>query len=202
MLAGTGSAEHAAVYAALASAGGPSRRASHPGHRDLWPGSIRQSRYAVNVHFPATVRPLALAFTGALAIGGCYTLAEPSFEPGNQRDVLQAFLLRGLVVSEPVAGETACDDRDLVGNSLYLTARLAEEDEPRDVYIHMYREKSWEDSVEEVDRCQAEYAEAVPDAEISRIDIPTYRVFGADWSPELEEEIRRALEEASQAGSL
>lgn len=156
----------------------------------------------MSVHLPSTIRPLALALVGALAVGGCYTLAEPSFEPGNQRDVLQALLLRGIVVSEPIVGETACDDRDLVGNSLYLTARLADEDEPRDVYIHMYREKSWEASIEEVDRCQAAYAEANPGSEIVRLDIPTYRVFGADWSPELTEDLRRALEEASQAGSL
>jgi hypothetical protein len=33
-----------------------------------------------------------------------------------------------------------------------------------------------------------------------RIDVPTYRVFGADWSTELTEELRAAFEESSQAG--
>jgi hypothetical protein len=148
----------------------------------------------------ARILALALALCGGLALGGCYSLAEPSFDPGNQRDVLQSIVRRGIVISEPLTGETACDDRDLVGNSTYLTARLPDEDEPRDVYVHTYRERSWEDSIEEVDRCMAEYAAANPGSHIGRFDIPTFRVFGADWSEELTEELRKAFEEASQAG--
>jgi hypothetical protein len=34
-----------------------------------------------------------------------------------------------------------------------------------------------------------------------RLDIPTFRVFGADWSPELTRELRAAIEEASRAGT-
>ena len=144
----------------------------------------------------------ALALLGSLALGGCYSLTEPSFDPGDQRDVLQSIVRRGIVISEPLTGETACDDRDLVGNAMYLTARLPDETEARDVYVHTYREKSWEASLEEVDRCMAEYAAANPGAEIARIDIPTFRVFGADWSEGLTEQLRKAFEEASQAGKL
>jgi hypothetical protein len=147
------------------------------------------------------VRIMGLALAGSFVVGGCYSLAEPSFDPGNPRDVLQAILLRGIVASDPVPGQTACGDHDLIGNSLYLTARLPGEAEPRDVFIHMYREKYWDRSAEEVDRCQAAYAAAHPDSEITRLDIPTYRIFGADWSEELADELRRALEEASRAGS-
>lgn len=148
----------------------------------------------------ARIRFVALALAGAIVLSGCYTLAEPSFDPGNRRDILQEIMLRGIVASEPIAGTTACGDRDLVGNTLYLTARMPDEDEARDVYIHIYRERSWEDSIEEVDRCQAVYQAANPDSVITRFDIPTYRVFGADWSDELAEQLMIALEEASQAG--
>ena len=114
--------------------------------------------------------------------------------------MLQSLARRGLVLSEPMPGETACDDPALVGNSMYLTVRLPDEDEPHDVYVHTYREKSWPSSAEEVDACQAEYAAAHPGSEIVRLDIPTSRVFGADWSAELTEELRAAFAEASQAG--
>ena len=114
--------------------------------------------------------------------------------------MLQSIVRRGVVASEPLPGETACGDPELIGNSLYLTARMPDEDEPRDVYVHTYREKSWEDSIEEVDACQTEYAAAHPGSEIKRLDIPTYRVFGADWSEELTEQLTAAFEEASQAG--
>jgi hypothetical protein len=147
------------------------------------------------------LRLTALALVGSFAMAGCYGLTEPSFDPGDPRDVLHSIVMRGIVATEPIPGETACDDHDLVGNSLYLTARMPEEEEPRDVYIHMYREKWWDRSEEEVDECQATYAAAHPDSEITRLDIPTYRIFGADWSEELTEELTKALDEASRAGS-
>jgi len=142
----------------------------------------------------------ALALGASFALGGCYSLAEPSYHPGDQRDILQTIILRGIEVTDPVPGQTACDDHDLVGNSLYFTARMPGEEEYRDVYVHSYREKWWDRSEEEVDGCQATYAAANPDSEIIRLDIPLYRILGADWSDELAEELTKALEEASEAG--
>ena len=157
-------------------------------------------RYACAVSLTPPIRLAALGLAVAFALGGCYSLAEPSFDPGNRRDVLQAVLLRGIVASEPVPGQTACDDHDLVGNSLYFSARMPQEQEPRDVYVHFYREKYWDRSKEEVDACQATYAAAHPGSEITRLDIPTYRIFGADWSDELTSELTKALTDASRAG--
>jgi hypothetical protein len=159
-------------------------------------------RYACGVIFTAPRRLLAMALAGVFALAGCYTTAEPSFHPGDQRDILQTIILRGIEVTEPMAGETACDDPDLVGNSLYFTARMPDEEEYRDVYVHSYREKWWDRSEEEVDGCQATYAENHPDSEITRLDIPLYRIFGADWSDELADGLARALEEASEAGRI
>ena len=133
-------------------------------------------------------------------MSGCYSLAEPSFKPGDTRDVFAAIVRRGVIVSEPIAGQTACDDPGMIANSLYVTARMPDETEARDVYIHTYREKRWEEGLDEVDACQAEYAAAHPGAVISRLDIPIYRVFGADWSDELKHELEGAFEEAARAG--
>ena len=126
-------------------------------------------------------------------------MTEPSFHPGDSRDILQTVMLRGIEVTDPVAGETACDDHDLVGNTLYFTARMPGEEEYRDVFVHTYREKWWDRSAEEVDGCQQIYAEDHPESEIIRVDIPLYRIIGADWSEELTEELVKALEEASEA---
>jgi len=159
-------------------------------------------RYAWHVRSLTHVRIASLALGGMLTLAGCYSLAEPSFEPGDQRDVLQSIARRGIVISEPLTGKTACDDPDLVGNSLYLAARMPDEEEPRDVYVHSYREKFWDESIEEVDRCMAEYAAANPGSDIGRFDIPTFRVFGADWSEALTDQLIKAFEEASQAGKI
>lgn len=136
----------------------------------------------------------------AVSAAGCYSLSEPSFTPGDQRDVLQAITRRGVIVSETMPGRAACADPDLIGNVLYLAARMPDDPEPRDVFIHAYRERSWEGSKVEVDACQAEYATERPGARIGRLDVPTWRVFGADWSDELTTELRDALQEASKAG--
>ena len=160
----------------------------------------RRQRYAWPVTTGTSSRLLALSATATLAISGCYGLSEPSFHPGDQRDILQTVILRGIEVTDPVPGETACDDHDLVGNTLYFTARMPGEEEYRDVFVHTYREKWWDRSEAEVDGCQAVYASAHPDSEIIRLDIPLYRIVGRDWSPELADELTRALKEASEAG--
>ena len=140
-----------------------------------------------------------LACAASLALAGCYATTEPSFHPGDSRDILRTVMLRGIEVTDPVPGETACDDRDLVGNTLYFTARMPGEEEYRDVFVHTYREKRWDDSQAEVDGCMDVYAANNPEAEIIRVDIPLYRIFGSDWSEELTEELIKALEEASEA---
>ena len=146
------------------------------------------------------LRLLAVVLAGSFVLAGCYSIAEPSFHPGDQRDILRIVMLRGIDVTDPVPGETACDDHDLVGNSLYFTARMPGEEEYRDVFVHSYREKWWDRSEAEVDGCEETYAAAHPDSEIVRLDIPLYRILGADWSEELTDELTKALEEASEAG--
>ena len=145
-------------------------------------------------------RLAALTLAGSFVVAGCYGTTEPSFHPGDSRDILQTVMLRGIEVTDPVPGETACDDHDLVGNTLYFTARMPGEEEYRDVFVHTYREKWWDASLEEVDGCQAVYEENNPEAVITRMNIPLYRIIGADWSDELSEELTQALEEASEAG--
>jgi hypothetical protein len=51
-----------------------------------------------------------------------------------------------------------------------------------------------------VDACQAEFEAAHPDATVTRIDIPVYRAFGADWSEELVHALEAAIGEAAEAG--
>lgn len=144
-------------------------------------------------------RLLALAVLAAFVLSACYSLVEPSFRPGTSRDVFLA-ISRRVTTSEPIAGLSACSDPELKANAIYLTAATDADAEPRDVYIYGFRTRSWDESEEAVAACQAEYAAANPDAVVSRIDIPVWRVFGADWSPELTQSLEDAFEEAHDAG--
>lgn len=148
---------------------------------------------------PRSPRLPALAALMTLLLVGCYSLAEPSIRPGAPRDVFFS-IGRRVQSSEPLAGESACADPGLIGNALYLTAQTDADPVPRDVYIYSFRTRSWDDSEEAVDACQAEYESAHPGSTVSRLDVPIWRVFGADWSPELTLALTEALEEAQDAG--
>lgn len=142
----------------------------------------------------------ALALTLAAALlAGCYSFAQPSFHPGDARDLLLAITRRG-VSAEVVVGGSACGDPGLIANAIQLRASVASDPVERDVWIYAFRPKGWEGTAAAVDACQAEFAAARPGSAITRLDIPVYRAFGADWSPELEAAVREGLAEASTMG--
>lgn len=146
-----------------------------------------------------SVLPAVVLVIG-LVISGCYSFAEPSFKPGDARDILMALARRGVEVHSSVTGAAACSDPDMAGSALHLVASAPDDVARRDIYIHIFRVRSWEESEQRVDACQAEYAAYRPDSTVTRFDVPTYRAFGADWSPGLVRAVEEALTEASQAG--
>ncbi len=135
-----------------------------------------------------------------MVLASCYNLAEPSFHPGDARQVMSAIARRGVDIETSTAGDSACDDPALVPNSIHLVGTVASDPTPRDIWIYTFREKGWDATQAPVDACQSAYQTAHPDALVTRIDIPVYRVFGADWSQELIDSVRGGLTEASAAG--
>ena len=148
--------------------------------------------------FPSPRAVLALALA-AVTAAGCYNFAQPSFHPGNGRQLLLA-IARRAVKADAKVGESACSDRSLIENAIHLTVTATDDPTPRDVWIYAFREKGWDRTKDAVDTCQAEYQAAHPDATVTRLDIPVYRAFGADWSPGLLEAVRDGLEEAATMG--
>ncbi len=130
---------------------------------------------------------------------GCYNFAQPSFHPGNGRQLLLAIARRAEKADAKV-GDSACNDHSLIENAIHLTVVADDDPTPRDVWIYAFREKGWDNTKPAVDACQAEYQAAHPDAVITRLDIPVYRAFGADWSPDLVEAVKDGLAEAATMG--
>ncbi len=135
-----------------------------------------------------------------LVLASCYSFAQPSFHPGDARQVMSAIARRGVDIETTTAGESACPDPGLVPNSMRLRGSVASDPVQRDVWIYTFREKSWASSEAAVDACQAAFQASHPGSVITRIDIPTYRAFGADWSTELTDSVRSGLKEASSMG--
>ncbi|MFN8620170.1 MAG: hypothetical protein U0869_26220 [Chloroflexota bacterium] len=146
-----------------------------------------------------SLRAVAAISLATAAIAGCYNFATPSFHPGNARQLLLAIARRG-VEAEALVGDSACSDHSLVENAIHLKVTAKDDPTPRDVWIYAFREKGWDTTKASVDACQADYAAAHPGSTITRLDIPVYRAFGADWSPDIIEAVKDGLEEASGVG--
>lgn len=112
-----------------------------------------------------------------------------------------AIAQHGINVESSVAGESACADPGLIGNALHLRGSVASDPTTRDIYLYTFKSNKWEGSQPAVDACQSAYQATEGGATVTRLDIPTYRAFGADWSAELTAALRNALAQAATAGS-
>jgi hypothetical protein len=148
-----------------------------------------------------TLKSVALAALATVAIAGCYGSAVSSYNPGDASQLVQDVTRRGITILTTVSGDSACADPDLTNNALHLNVTDPSDGLPRDVYIYVFRAKTWDASAAQIDACQQVYAGAHPGANIERLDIPIYRVLGADWSSELDTLITAAVTEAAQAGT-
>ena len=150
---------------------------------------------------PRIGRAVVAALSAApLLIASCYNFATPSYHPGEGRDLVGAIVRHGVTVRSVVPGDSACDDPALVANGMRLAVTDPDGGADRDVWIYSFRERSWESSQASVDACQQAFEAADPGATVTRLDIPVYRLFGADWSADLTQALRAAVGEASDAG--
>lgn len=144
-------------------------------------------------------RSLAL-LVAPLVVASCYNFATPSYHPGEARDLVTAVARHGVTIGNAIPGDSACDDAGLVPNAMHLAVTDPADGAARDVWIYSFRERYWDASEAQVDACQAAFEGAHPGVTVTRVDIPLYRAFGAEWSDELERDLRAGLSEAAQAG--
>lgn len=147
------------------------------------------------------MRTLLLCGLAVLILASCYGATAASYNPGDASQLIAEVTRRGVTVTATVSGDSACPDPGLTNNALHLTVTDPAVNAPRDVYIYVFRAKTWDASKAQVDACQQSYAASHPGATIERLDIPIYRVLGADWSAQLKPAIVAAITEASQAGA-
>ncbi|MEO7118425.1 MAG: hypothetical protein ABIZ34_05570 [Candidatus Limnocylindrales bacterium] len=147
-----------------------------------------------------TTRSLAM-MVAALLVAGCYNFSTPQYRPGDTRQVTEALIAHGVGITASVSGETACNDPGLVGNAVHLSVSTAADPTVLDLYLYTFKSSKWDESKDAVDRCEDEYAPTLPPTMVTkRVDIPTYRAFGAGWSEDLAQRIEAALAQASSEG--
>ena len=146
------------------------------------------------------VRTRLLLAAAAVFLGGCYGSTGPTYNPAETSTLVQDITRRAVTITATVSGDSACADPSLTDNALHLTVRDPAGGQSRDIYIYRFNPKTWDASKVTVDACQQAYTQARPGAQIVRLDIPVYRVLGADWSAQLNSLITAAVTEASQSG--
>ena len=144
---------------------------------------------------------LAAALAAPVVLASCYSFATPSYHPGEGRDLVAAIVRHGVTVDATVPGDSACDDPGLVANAMRLAVTDPGDGADRDVWLYSFRERSWTAGEASVDACQAAFEAAHPGATMTRLDIPVYRAFGADWSADLTAALEAAISEAADAGA-
>jgi hypothetical protein len=145
--------------------------------------------------------PFAALSATPLLLASCYSFATPSYHPGEGRDLVAAIARHGVTIRSTIPGDSACDDPGLIANAMRVAVTDPNDDADRDVWIYSFRERSWAASQVSVDDCQAAFETANPEAVVTRIDIPLYRAFGADWSAGLTAALETSLAEAAEAGT-
>lgn len=108
--------------------------------------------------------------------------------------------LLGVTTLSAVAGASACPEQALHDNAIALSVTTASDPEPRDVYLYLFRPRSFEETAEVVDACAADYQAASPGSTITRLDVAPYRALGADWSDELRASMESAMQVAARGG--
>jgi hypothetical protein len=102
--------------------------------------------------------------------------------------------LLGITTLSAVAGASACPEQAL------HDVTTASDPEPRDVYLYLFRPRSFEETAAVVEACAADYEAASPGSKIARLDVAPYRALGADWSDHLSDSVEQAMQVAARGG--
>lgn len=135
-----------------------------------------------------------------VVLASCYSFATPSYHPGEARDLVAAIARQDLTIRSTIPGDSACDDPGLIANATRFAIIDPADDADRDVWLYTFRERYWDASKAAVDACQSAFETAQPGSTVTRVDIPLYRAFGADWSTGLTTSLEAALADAAEAG--
>jgi hypothetical protein len=129
-----------------------------------------------------------------LLVTGCYGSATASYNPGDASQLVAGVSRRGVAITSTVSGDSGCQDPTLINNALHLSVTDPGTNQPRDVYIYSFREKTYDAGKPAFDACAAAYQAAHAGQAFDRLDIPVYRAFGVGWSSQLSDAIRAALQ--------
>lgn len=147
--------------------------------------------------FSVSARSLVPLFL-ALSVAACGT-PTPTPAPASLVSLRGEMALLGVTTLSAVAGESACPDQALHDNALALTVTTASDPQPRDVYLYLFRPRSFEETAPAMDACAADY-QAGSAGTIDRLDVAPFRAIGADWSDELRESVEQAMQVAARGG--
>jgi hypothetical protein len=134
----------------------------------------------------------------ALLLGGCGVFVRPSPTAGTQTDIVNALVLRGMTVTNQVAGDPGCGEQSsaLHSNAVRYDVKPPDEASSYAVYVFGWKSKATFDADKAAfDSCvQAEQQSSGVLADT--VEHLPWRAHGLGWPPALRDAVDAALTEA------
>ena len=133
---------------------------------------------------PPHARQAAIVGAAAIALllAACNAGGPVQATPAPRETILDELGRRGGEITQPVSGDTGCNDQSLVANAVHFRLASREDRTPRDVYLFEFRNRAaYERAVPALDACRAVLARAGT-GPIQEVAVPPYRALGTGWT--------------------
>jgi hypothetical protein len=121
---------------------------------------------------------MALVFAGLLVVG-CYGSSGPGPTPGAMDDVIANIVLQDVTVLHLTSGDAGCPTSSLHDNAVHLTLVIGNQSASHEAYLLRWKNQAeYDDAADDFAACLDEYRGLNPNAPVSAINSPPWRVYG------------------------
>lgn len=147
----------------------------------------------------AAARLAVVAALTAVIVTGCSGLAStpPPPTPADFAGIVSFLAAEGIAVENVRTGDAGCDDRQLVGPAISLTASGLDQAQPVAVHLYLFRnQKAYDKLRPSVDRCAADFV-TDPESYETTDAMPFVAAGQGPWGPSFREAMQTALTKAA-----
>jgi hypothetical protein len=131
----------------------------------------------------------------AVLIAACAGTSAPVATAAGMDEVVANLVTRGVTVHRHVSGDAGCPESGLHDNALRIDVSLSGQPDEYAVYLFRWRRDSdFVAASADFAACVASFSAANQGSGVSTIELPPWRAYGPDWSPQIEQVVRDAIQ--------